>query len=103
MIEHIPLPVDLPKDFFERILYLSELKYRYFLQHPVVYSFLLTVFRELSKKSLTEAKKRLSGFQRLSMPFILEGMDRSKFHENLDIEKAVSLIWDRHQNNLKMP
>ncbi|SEN19179.1 TetR/AcrR family transcriptional regulator [Lihuaxuella thermophila] len=93
MEEMIPSLVDLPSDLFDRILYLSEFKYRYFLRHPLVYSFLLRAYSEISKKFPREVEERLHEYQKIAMPFILEGIDRSKFRDDLDLEKAMSLIY----------
>jgi TetR/AcrR family transcriptional regulator len=93
MEEMIPSLADLPSDLFDRILYLSEFKYRYFLRQPLIYSFLLTAYNEILKKFPREVEKRLHYYQKISMPFMLEGIDRSKFREDLDLEKAMSLIY----------
>ncbi|MBA4602660.1 TetR/AcrR family transcriptional regulator [Thermoactinomyces mirandus] len=58
MIERIPPLPDLPDDFFERILCLSELKYRYFLQHPEVYFFLPTAYQRIVQKISRRGRKK---------------------------------------------
>ncbi len=87
-----PLP-NLPADFFDRIIYRVEFKFRYFLQQPTMYSFLLTAFDELLKKFPDEAEKRLKNFEKISLSFMFEGIDRSKFRPDLDIDKAISFIF----------
>jgi TetR/AcrR family transcriptional regulator len=89
----VPSLTDLPNDLFDRILFLSEFKYRYFLKQPLMYSFLLTAYNEILKKFPHEAEERMHYYQKISMPFMLEGIDRSKFRKDLDLEKAMSLIY----------
>ncbi|MGA8943047.1 MAG: TetR/AcrR family transcriptional regulator, partial [Thermoactinomyces sp.] len=89
----LPPSTDLPTDFFERILFRVEAKFRYFLQHPTMYSFLLTAYDELLKKFPDEAEKRLNFLEKIALSFMIDGIDRSKFRPGLDIEKVVSFIF----------
>jgi TetR/AcrR family transcriptional regulator len=93
MKEVVPASADWPDDIFDRILYLGEIKYRYFLQQPLLYSFLLSAYNEILAKFPREAEQSIAYFQKIAMPFLMEGVDCSKFREDLDVEKAIYLIF----------
>lgn len=88
----MPQQDDLSTDFFERLLTVSEVKYRYYQQHSSIYHFLVVAVRDMFKYFPDEMNQQFSLLRTLGMTIFMEGIDFSRFRDDIDRDKAILLI-----------
>lgn len=93
MNQMLPYFKDLPSDFFERLSVLGKVKIRLYVEQPLVYSFIVSAFQEMNESFPEEILERMEHMKAMSMPMVLEGIDRSKFRPDIDLDKAIRFIY----------
>ena len=82
-----------PSDLFERLLYRSTIRFQFALQEPTLYQFFYNAFLNTPEAFQSDLQSRYSTYASASRQFLYEGLDRSKFKENIDIEQAIELVY----------
>ncbi len=80
------------KDIFERRRQALVLKIEVMKMHPEIYDFLAVAYMEDSSEVKSELEKRNKGAMAAGQAKLYEGIDTSKFKEEVDIKKAVEII-----------
>jgi AcrR family transcriptional regulator len=103
-VEHINVhSEELPSDLFERLLARGRLRMQFAVQQPLLYRFFFNAFLHAPAEIQGEIAARYSSYAAASRQFLYEGLDRSKFKDDIDIEQAIDLtnlvlegIFSRH-------
>jgi len=91
-IEHVNRQSDaLPADLFERLLARGELRMQFAIQEPLLYQFFFNAFLHTPADIRGEMALRYGEYAASSRQLLYEGLDRSKFREEVDIEQAIDL------------
>lgn len=89
----VPHLDDMPTDIFERLLAFSVYKVKVAAQYPDMSDFMQMAYRE----DAPEAQGLLAdAFEQVSQDFsqkIYDGIDFSKFKSDIDVQKALQIIW----------
>ncbi len=98
---------ELPVDFFERLLARGRLRMQFALQEPLLYQFFFNAFLHTPQEIKAEMAARYDEYADSSRQLLYDGLDLSKFREDIDIEKAIDLtnlmlegIFSRYANQL---
>jgi TetR/AcrR family transcriptional regulator len=98
---------ELPADFFERLLARGRLRMQFALQEPLLYQFFFNALLHMPQEIREEMAVRSGGYADSSRQLLYDGLDLSKFKEDIDIEKAIDLtnlvmegIFSRYANQL---
>ena len=82
---------ELPSDLFERLLALGRLRMQFAVQEPLLYRFLFNAFLHTPEQIKVELAGRYSEYAISSRRILTQGLDTSKFKEDIEIEKAIEL------------
>ena len=82
---------ELPADLFERLLARGRLRMQFAVQEPLLYQFFFNAFLHTPDGIRSEMAARYGEFAASSRQLLTEGLDHSKFREDVDIEKAIDL------------
>lgn len=91
-------------DFFERIKNVSRIEISIMKKHPAIMSFLNSMYFEENKEVKEDIKATLAQGEDIRNKFAFEGVDTSKFKEDIDIKLVLKiLIWmtDGFMNEFK--
>lgn len=82
----------LPADLFKRIMRISEVKMRFFLQYPLMYKLIVEAFSSQAPDELSEeiSKRRMAIASLTSVTF--DDVDTSAFREGIDPSRAFDLV-----------
>lgn len=79
-------------DLFDRILDWSKIKIKISEENPVIYRFFASAFIDLPEVLRTEIAKRYDKYYKIGYSLLFDGIDMSKFRDDIDKRKAVELI-----------
>jgi TetR/AcrR family transcriptional regulator len=88
----LPETAKLSRDLFERLLEMGRVKFQLFLKHPLEYQFFMEAFNDVPPDVADEVRKRHERMADRSLPQALDGLDVSRFREDVDPGKAIPLI-----------
>lgn len=82
----------LPSDLFKRIMHISKMKMRFFLQYPLMYKLIVEAFSSQAPDELSEEidKRRMELASLTSAAF--DDVDPSAFREGVDPSRAFDLV-----------
>lgn len=80
------------RDIFDRRKQAMRLKVDVLMKHPEIYDFLGAAYLEDSSEVRTELEERNREAIATSKGLLYEGIDTSKFKEDVDIKKAIEII-----------
>jgi len=91
-VEQVSLISDeLPSDLFERLLARGRLRMQFAVQEPLLYQFFFNAFLHTPAEIQSEIAHRYVEYASTSRKLLFEGLDRSKFGEDVNIEQAIDL------------
>ncbi len=91
-VEQVSLSSDeLPSDLFERLLARGRLRMQFAVQEPLLYQFFFNAFLHTPAEIQSEIAHRYVEYAATSRKLLFEGLDRSKFREDVNIEQAIDL------------
>ena len=82
---------ELPADLFERLLARGRLRMQFAVQEPLLYQFFFNAFLHTPAEIRSEMATRFGEYATSSRQLLYEGLDHSKFMEEVDVEKAIDL------------
>ena len=82
---------ELPSDLFERLMALGRLRMHFAVQEPLLYRFLFNAFLHTPEHIKAELAGRYREYALSSHQLLTQGLDTSKFKEDIEIEKAIDL------------
>ena len=83
---------EVPGELFERLLYREQIKLRFAVENPLLFRFFSKVFLDIPEEIKTDLVSRFQKYNTASADNLLEGIDKSRFREEVDIEEAVQMI-----------
>lgn len=90
-------------DFFERLKKISEIKLKAQTENAQVFNFIGTVMLATDVELPARLKKKYAEMQEAGYAMLYGGIDKSKFRDDVDVEKVFRLVqWsiDGYQNDL---
>jgi TetR/AcrR family transcriptional regulator len=81
-----------PSDLFERLLHRGAARMQFVVQEPLLYQVFYNAFINTPDEILTEMQTRFASYAQTSGGRLLDGLDTSKFREDIQPEKAVELV-----------
>ena len=81
----------LPPDLFERLLARGELRMQFAIQEPLLYQFFFNAFLHTPEEIRAEMAVRYGEYATASRQLLYDGLDLSKFKEDINIEMAIDL------------
>lgn len=81
-----------PSDIFERYKVWSVIKFKIFSKYPLRYEFLLKALASTPEEIEEEIQKRYIKMYRENIGMILEDIDKSRFKDNINFNKAVEVL-----------
>jgi AcrR family transcriptional regulator len=82
----------MPADLFDRLLYRGRARMQFIVQHPRLYRFFFNALLNTPDEIREEMAPRFAGYATTSRQRLIDGLDRSKFREDVDVEKAIDLV-----------
>jgi len=82
----------MPEELFERLLYRAQVKLKAGAADPILYRFFHKVFLDVPESLNEEMAIRFRKYASGSAENLLEGVDRSRFRDGVDVETAVRMI-----------
>lgn len=92
-------------DFFDRIIFSSNIKVSVMKKHPDIISFLYSVYFETEEDVKEEIQEILSQGEDIRSKIAFDGVDTSKFKDGIDVKSVMKmLMWmaEGFVNNLNM-
>jgi len=83
---------ELPSDLFERLFHRSKIRFQFALQEPTLYQFFYHSLINTPEAIQSDLQRRYSTYASASRQLLYDGLDRSKFKDDVDIEQARELI-----------
>jgi len=80
-----------PSDLFERLLARGRLRMQFAVQEPLLYQFFFNAFLHTPAEIQSEIAHRFVEYAATSRKLLFEGLDRSKFRDDVNIEQAIDL------------
>ncbi|WP_454055152.1 TetR/AcrR family transcriptional regulator [Clostridium sp. Marseille-Q7071] len=82
------------KDFFIRLNQMCVIKFELLNKYPEMFRFIETAYMETSKSVKKELDERKEKLIKINSIKVFEGIDLSKFKEDIDVKKAINvMIW----------
>ena len=82
---------ELPTELFERLLRRGRMRMQFALAEPLIYQLFFNAFLHTPDEIKAELESRYAGYAAASASRLYAGLDRSRFRDGVDIEKAVEL------------
>lgn len=82
-----------PADLFERLLYISQVRFRFVEQEPLIYRFFIKAFLNIPPELKTEMEQRFQTYSTTSSAMIKEGLDLSRFKPGVDMDDLVEMLY----------
>ena len=79
-------------DFFQRIVDWAELKMTVSIEKPAIYNFFLVAYLNIPEQLKSDIAVRYQKLYEKGMFLSLDGIDMSKFRDDIDKEKAIELL-----------
>jgi TetR/AcrR family transcriptional regulator len=83
---------ELPADLFERLLYRGRTRMRFVVEHPRLYRLFFNAFLHTPDEIRAEMAPRYAAYAAASRERLLDGLDLSRFRNDIDVEKAIELV-----------
>ena len=83
---------EMPTDLFERLLHRGRIKFQFAAEEPVLFQLFYNAFINTPEEIQAALRDRAGEYATASAGLLTDGLDRSKFREDVDVEKAVALI-----------
>ena len=83
---------DLPGELFERLLAMHRLRFDFVVREPLLYRLLFNSFMHTPESLRAELQTRIRQYGTLSAQRRLDGLDRSRFKDDVDVEKTLELV-----------
>ncbi|WP_461615544.1 TetR/AcrR family transcriptional regulator [Clostridium sp. Marseille-QA1073] len=80
------------KDFFIRLNQMCIIKFELLNKYPEMFRFIETAYMENSKSVKQELDERKEKLIKINSIKVFEGIDLSKFKEDIDVKKAINII-----------
>lgn len=80
------------KDFFIRLNQMCIIKFELLNKYPEMFRFIETAYMETSKSVKKELDERKEKLIKINSIKVFEGIDLSKFKEDIDVKKAINVI-----------
>ncbi len=84
--------VDLPAELFERIFAISRIRMEFLQAQPRLYRLFFSALIDMPDEIKQEFQGRFGEYAIKSRQLLMEGLDRSRFKEDVNIEQAINLI-----------
>jgi TetR/AcrR family transcriptional regulator len=81
-----------PKDLFERLERRGEIRMQFVVQEPLLYQLFFNAFIDAPEDIRSELQLRYASFYQTSARRLQDGLDRSRFKDDIDVEKAIQLV-----------
>lgn len=79
-------------DLFERLLQRGERRMQFVAQEPRLYQLFYNAFINAPQEIQAELQSRYAAYYQVSEHRLMDGLDRSKFRDDIQIESAVELV-----------
>ncbi|MDT8718538.1 TetR/AcrR family transcriptional regulator [Clostridium sp. 19966] len=79
-------------DLFQRILQWTEFKIKISMKNPLVYKFFISAFLKSPEELKNDLTKRYAKLYEKGVFLALDGIDKSKFRTELDVDKSIEII-----------
>ena len=83
---------DMPPDLFERLLHRGRVKFQFAAEEPELFQLFYNAFINTPQEIQAELRIRAGGYSASSEDRLMDGLDLSRFREDVDVQKAVALI-----------
>jgi TetR/AcrR family transcriptional regulator len=83
---------DMPTDLFERLLHRGRIKFQFAAEEPELFQLFYNAFINTPQEIQEELRSRAGGYAASSEDRLMEGLDLSRFREDVDVQEAVALI-----------
>lgn len=83
---------DLPDDLFERLMQRGRARMQFVVQEPRLYQLFFNAFINAPEEIQAELQSRFAGNFQSSSHRLLEGLDLSRFRDDIPVAKAVELV-----------
>lgn len=83
---------DLPSDLFERILAVSRIRMEFLQAQPRLYHLFFSALIDMPDEIRQDFQGRFGEFAMKSQQLLMDGLDRSRFKEGVNIEHVISMI-----------
>jgi AcrR family transcriptional regulator len=84
---------ELPADLFERLMHRGRIRFEFAAQEPRLYRLFYNAFINTSDEIKAELPKRYAAYSAASLERAQAGLDRTKFKEGIDVDKAIRLVY----------
>ena len=81
-----------PSDLFERLLHRGAARMQFVVQEPLLYQLFYNAFIHTPDELQAEMQTRFTAYAQGSVGRLSDGLDRSKFREGIQPEKAIELV-----------
>jgi TetR/AcrR family transcriptional regulator len=82
----------MPGDLFERLIQRGRARMQFVIQAPRLYQLFFNAFINAPDEIQAELQARYAGNFQTSAQRLLDGLDRPKFRDDIQVEKAVELV-----------
>ncbi|MDP4177110.1 MAG: TetR/AcrR family transcriptional regulator [Bacillota bacterium] len=79
-------------DFFKRVLDWAELKIKVSLNEPLIYRFFITAYTNIPDELNQDISERYKKLSEKGLFLALDGIDYSKFRDDIDKQKTIELL-----------
>lgn len=83
----------MPSDLFERLLHRGQTRMQFVLENPRLYQLFFNAFLHTPKEIQDEMAPRYASYATTSQERLMEGLDLSKFREDIDVGSAIDLVY----------
>jgi AcrR family transcriptional regulator len=81
-----------PSDLFERLLHRGSARMQFVVQEPLLYQIFYNAFINTPDEIRLEMQTRFASYAQTSGGRLLDGLDTSKFREDIQPERAIELV-----------
>jgi TetR/AcrR family transcriptional regulator len=83
---------ELPTDLFERLKFIHKERMQFVLSQPLLFQLFYNAFVHTDDEIRADLQDRYKGYATGSQEMLSRDIDRSKFRDDVDVEKAVKMI-----------
>jgi len=81
-----------PSDLFERLEQRGEARMQFVIQEPLLYQLFFNAFIDAPEDIRSELQLHYASYYQTSTRRLQDGLDRSRFKDDIDVEKAIQLV-----------
>lgn len=82
-----------PADLFDRLIYISQIRFRFVEQEPLIYKFFVKAFMQIPLELEIEMGQRFQIYSTASSAMIKEDLDLSRFTPGVDVDELVEMLY----------